>query len=995
MKKYFILLLFLLSCGLLSAMEILPFAKKGPDFAKPFVEADWKNARKLANFKLVPTLGKPAEDTVLYLLRDKNTLYIAAILKGENVPAFQKRMKGDLDKLPWALPGMEMIFAGSNGSYLQLAIDYMGRIYSNLDHVFFIRTSYKKDQVILRLALPLSILPRTAETKEAVNINFYRKAGTYTQRKPVGVSSFFPNPKNNFMDFSRTTPLLLEAPGVIAQALAAEKGKKIDSFVKAGSLGKEDALKLQTTLAGFRKEALAGAKEEKKFFAALAKINQLDTAIVLAQKRALQKKYGFRKGFIASRKPHTSLPSLWKPAIFGGKDFHYSFVAIGIPSMEQFGLMELPFLRDALFYIRWDSRARKGFAAPHGEHYKFLQKYKNNKFAVKTVDRVTVREKERKDPSFKALFDKEYMETFLKTYKGRFLGFWEDEAFANDVDVFRRHLVHYKLPLPRNREEAYEAFKKCYHMKVDDVPARVPFRNMANMSRHLKGYVGNSAAIQLNHMVHAQGDLLSGNENGDCMGATPPKVAFARGAARQYGKAWRNYQTYYGWAKLFNSHGGMRCATKSGGPWVGSVEHLLTPDCRKIAYCYLDGMKVGLGLERQKATHLYPFMSGVGVWNSEADLEELTSVYELDNIYKTNPLIINLRDQKLYLSPMGKIIEHFYNNIVMKRDRGVSITPIAAVFDRAHGYLPLYFGGRVWDFFNPTDMEKTMWAWDHHIFRRVKQHPAYATSSYGDIFDVITNDSSLAFLKTYKVIYPVGDVKLDKKFAKNLISYVKNGGTLIINTALLAKYKNAFPASFLGCQLLPGNGVSPATYLRLDGSIVQEKTPYTYNYVKPTTGEVIAVTTDLAQKPAILVNKVGKGRVIVTTPHNMKQKSDMKSMLNLFDSLMRKVAQEVMPLTVRTPMQFMVNRSKTSYLVYLQNNSGLPPGHGIFTKPVATDVSKVEKAEITLPAALGKVKKVMDWWTGKEVSFRTVKGKTIVNTTLPGGDCQVLEFVMK
>ena len=93
-------------------------------------------------------------------------------------------------------------------------------------------------------------------------------------------------------------------------------------------------------------------------------------------------------------------------------------------------------------------------------------------------------------------------------------------------------------------------------------------------------------------------------------------------------------------------------------------------------------------------------------------------------------------------------------------------------------------------------------------------------------------------------------------------------------------------------------------------------------------------------------------------------------------------------------MQYSINRNKTGWIVYLQNNSGLPPNVGVFDKPLKCDLSKKETARISFPASMGKVRKVIDWWTGREVPFRNTGSGASAEVTLPGADCCALEFTV-
>ncbi len=992
MKKTLFSLIFVLASFALFGFEVVPLAGKAPPMDGKFDPGDWMGALKLENFSKMDGREPAKEKTVLRFLRDPENLYVAAVLENEDVPALRKKEAADRNMEPWRLNGIEMFFGEK--SFSQIVFDYMGRLYKNFDDPLFTKVNHRKDAIVFRCAIPLRLIPRMNVSGKMTKANFYRKSAS-------GVSSWRRNDNRNFLDMTQTGILLFDTPENILSDAASESLRRIDSLEASDCLGHESAAGLKARIGDMKKENRKKMDRDEDLLASLEAFRSLQKEISDAQLLKMKEKYGAQKlPLLTAGHARDSIPEVWRPVKIAGRDYWYMFIMLGIDELEKAGLMEVPLLKNAMFFVRWGQPGVNEFLPPDGKNYKILQKY-GNPFAVKTLDQYDIPREKAARPEFKAMFDRAFMEKFYATYGDRFIGFLDDEAFISDTGVFVRSLKHFNLPEPKNRDEAWNAFAKLYRMQSETVPGYAPFRNLANMSAYTREHVGNAAATQLNHLVHRLGDKISGNENGDVMGATAPKVAFARGAARQYGRPWRNYQTYYGWCYLNVPRGGMRCATKSSGPWISSVEKLLTPDCRATAYCHLDGLKVGLGLERQKATFLYPYLGGVGVWNSEADLEEMTSVYDADTIGQVDPLVVNLRDQKLYLSPMAKINAHFYDNIVRKRDRGVSVTPVALVWDRAHGYLPLYFGGRVWDFFNPNELEKTMWALDNHLFRRNKENASYSTSRYGDIFDVITNDAGQNILDAYKVVYPVGDVTLDQPFARRLTEYVRNGGTLVLNAALLKKYGDAFPAGFLGCTLTNETGTSPATYSLIDQTVIPENSPYSYGKVSLSgSAKILAVTTDPAQAPAILANDYGKGRVLVTTPENMKIAGSMNEMLNLFDHLMANVWTHVLEIKVDTPMQYAVNRNKTGWIVYLQNNFGVPPSGGLYLKTYpTTDTSKTADATITIPGSTGKVSKVIDWWTGKEMPFKTTKlfgrGDTILKTTLAGGDCCALEFIME
>ena len=976
----------------LFSYDVIPRCVKSPDMAGKFNVQEWDKALKLDKFLVLRSKKPSPVKTEVFLQHDGKVLYLAAVLHGEDVPALLKNMEKDKHLFPWRLTGIEMFFGGK--VYLQMAFDYMGRLYCNYDHPFYTKVNHHKNRYVIRTAIPFAQLPRAEISPELLRVNFYRKHKN-------GVSSAYFNRKSSFLNMEETGLLLLETPETVIRKLAGNYEKELDALLKNQVISPETATGIKRMIADKTAHAIAESKKgNEAFLAAFSVLHSIRKDIADGRKEYMEKKYGaIRNRRAILPKYFCSIPEKWIPKKMCGRDFWYGYITVGIDSLEKAGLLKEPLLRDALLFFRWD---RPDEFLPGGKHYKWAAKFPNNPIAIKTIDRSKIPKEERGRREYKALYDKEFIRKFLAAYGERFQGFFEDEAFANDTGVFSKRLQIFNIPKPKNREQALAAFEKLYKTTSPDVPSYTAFRNLANMSPETAKYVSNGAAIQLNHLVLALGDRMSGNENGDCMGAFAPKVAFARGASRQYGKPWRNYNTYYSGTFLNCERGMGRCVGKTTYPGYAYAEYQLSERCLKANYCHLDGLRAGTPLEAQKQSYLYPFMCGAGIWVSEADIEEITSVYEMGD--KVENLVRNLRDQKLYLSPIARQQSHFYTDIVRKRDRGVSATPVALVFDRAHGYLPLYFGGRVWDMFTPTELERTMWAIDHHLYRREENvtTSAWSVNPFGDIFDVITNDVKGDFLQDYPVVYPVGDVTLDRKFSSQLEEYVKNGGTLVINTALLAKYPHAFGKDFLGCTLSGKTGSSPATYSKIGPAVITEKNDYQYRIIVPAGGsQILACTMDSIQAPAILCNPYGKGRVIVTTPENMKVKDSCEEMLAIFDHLMGVIRNEALPLKVETTLQYSVNRNKNGWAVYLHNTKGLPARKPVFYGKAypGIDRTRTGKARITIPEQAGKVKKVIDWWTGKEIPFNTGKssgqGDCTVEVTLPGCDTTVIEFVME
>lgn len=842
------------------------------------------------------------------------------------------------DAPAWSNDGVELML-GNKVAHLHFAFDFRGRLYSSVRVPLWTESAWTKDAFVFRLSVPRAVIPADPDCDLRAFVSMYRKCRGK-------VTPFAPGCKG-FQDMSAARLVPLAGERQIAANLAAR------------------------------------AKEAEELKERIAKIGA--ACGMLPQTR------------LAEEETLATIPDAWRPAKVGGRDYRVLLSWAIFKDFRKLGIgNEEPMVEDAILWAPWEYRAPEVYEEG-GELYEFLEKEPQRLFAVKTLDcYAPLTDKQKNSPALKAMFDKRFMDFFFDRYGERFLGFFEDEAFINSTGKFREILNAWKLPLPKNRDEAYGVFKTLYSGLVGtNVPYRASFRNLANNCAYARGKVASVAASSFNPYVSALGDVMSGNETGDCMGPTAVMYSFARGAARQWGRPWRNYQTYYGWRYLQDkTWGGRACGPRT---ICMNADHILSPKCRYTQYGFLNGPVHGTDRERQKAKLFEPFMSGASVWSSEAHHEEMFAWYDEDET--VDPSVLPLRDPKFRMSYMCEMQRRFWNTVVRRRDRGVGVTPVAFVWDRANGYASNYFGPLVWDFFTPNEMEKTMWALLESVYKPAPCGRSYTRSAYGDVFDQVTNDATAEFLKNYRVLYLVGDCRLDATTVRNLSEAVRAGSTLVVNAELLAKYPQAFPSDFLGVEVTDRMGRSAATYSRLDGRVVREEAPYDYRVVTPCAGtETVAFTTDETTAPAVTLKRVGKGRVLVTTPAHLKAKGSMDSMLKLFGYLMTKIREETLAIRVKTTMQYAVSRNATSWLVYFNNNDGVPLTAGIFEKLPYTDVTKAARGQVAVPSRLGKVRKVIDWWTGDEVPFAEKKsgGETwsVASTTLPGGDCAVLEFVM-
>ena len=223
--------------------------------------------------------------------------------------------------------------------------------------------------------------------------------------------------------------------------------------------------------------------------------------------------------------------------------------------------------------------------------------------------------------------------------------------------------------------------------------------------------------------------------------------------------------------------------------------------------------------------------------------------------------------------------------------------------------------------FQYENLTKWPWTCEHDGVRKAGFEMGFGnTAPYGDSFDAITPDfadqtSFRRIIPAYKAAIMVGKFEPNPGMAEILVDYVRNGGTLVINTQQL---DGGYPREFTGVEL---------TGETLDSG------DYVLDQVKLAGAKVIRA--DAAGNPLFTRNAFGKGSVIVTTPRMLipKSKQDWikfrddalsgKSKFEHIEALLELLCAEFVPVNVEGDIGFGLNKNSTGWWLYLFNHKGV------------------------------------------------------------------------
>ncbi|MDD5483487.1 MAG: hypothetical protein PHP98_07540, partial [Kiritimatiellae bacterium] len=510
-------------------------------------------------------------------------------------------------------------------------------------------------------------------------------------------------------------------------------------------------------------------------------------------------------------------------------------------------------------------------------------------------------------------------------------------------------------------------------------------------------------ATYLDHWILEMGAPYTGQE----IGATGYSrelgmcFAFSRGAARQYEKPWRMY---------------LAVSIQGGG--LGYTEPIycyLSPECRRrrsygdTGKFWGEGPYCGTSLSLQRRQLFVAYMSGVNMIRDENDNHGgglfYAANYNWRDIDKVDPLVKVMRDKPYHLSQAGEIRKELYDNLFKKHDRGVAYTPVGLVFDRHHGFIWTYSHNKVMGILPYTEGDWMMPAVQSALFPFLvrKDSEARSTGPYGDMFDVLTNNARQETLRAYRALLLVGDVDLDVRdladpkrkpymFAKRLMDYVENGGTLMINARQIKA--GVFPDSFLGCKITEERGEGQFGYSLPDDEVIKEDKPFKYQRLEPVTAIplILRADTDGKQDALVTVNKCGKGMVIVTAPdYMMPAGGGERAMLNMFKHIMGGWRDELLPVKWTGDVEVLVNRNRNGWVVTLVNNEGVIKQAG---QKEEFDAAHDQDVWLRLEkrAGGGQVKNIDEWIKGEKPEMRKTDDGAEVKITVPAGDIRILEF---
>lgn len=392
----------------------------------------------------------------------------------------------------------------------------------------------------------------------------------------------------------------------------------------------------------------------------------------------------------------------------------------------------------------------------------------------------------------------------------------------------------------------------------------------------------------LHHQSLAWGAPMAYALLGDDVPCTSLRLAFLRGASRQYGgRPW-----------------GVSISNRFRGAVVDTFGRGDLPRATWLSADYVDGADCGHSASLESRLEMAAHLAGATFVHHQSDPRDASSLVQED-------------DPGCYsFSAFGAAAKSWYEHAQRYQERGIPYTPMAFLLDFDQGWRP----GQ--DIFGLWPQERH----DHAVeamFRHVYgwrgplgfERDHLTNGPYGEIFDVITDNAPLAVLQQYGVLWPLGRPAVDPPHVAAYSEYVKQGGILVVDFPLAT----AFPTKFLGVRFSKETSIATQVQTAL-GKLTRVLAPYGCQRMTVRQDAQTLAWTDSGD-PLVAWRRVGSGVLIVSATQDwLDQRGHL---LPIVPALLRVLADEFLPVQAPPEVQMFLNRADDGWIIGLVNNNGI------------------------------------------------------------------------
>ncbi len=543
-----------------------------------------------------------------------------------------------------------------------------------------------------------------------------------------------------------------------------------------------------------------------------------------------------------------------------------------------------------------------------------------------------------------SLLNGELRDQFIGWVSGESIGYvWEEAP------------THLKLTPDMTRAQMLDGLRGFY----SDALARkwgATFRGPAGPMWDKLIPAQSTSSTSFAHALTRWGVRLLGMETAAVQPMFAMRIAFTRGATRQFGGAF----LYYHAPNFGDSATTFTKVQNFGGP-----DHFF-----HSRY----GATMGPSLSWYRKSYYLYYMSGA----SALYLEQGG-----DQFFKPGP-----GDHPFQLNPLGRITNEFIRFAEKHPDRGAPYTPIAFLLDPAHGWDMIDYPQ--WAFgvsqVNRSDRALRQLfgaAYYPGLVREGEpasgERQAFVPGAFGNIFDVlVASDTQKEAIDNYRAVVVGGEVNWTKGWPERLADYVRKGGVVVLNAAQV----KGLPESLLGVRMSNATAEADNAKCAIDTQENQDLSGQMFRYERfnPTTAQVLLTAPN--GHPLVTSNKIGRGRVIFIAVPDLLGEDER--MTPFAAHLLAHLFSEATPVRVEGDVEYLVNRNASGWVITLFNDSGVfKPQQGL------AQIDRSAVVNVTVGLRNQKVTTATEWLTDSKLPLKDGANVQII---IPAGGVAIVEL---
>ena len=353
------------------------------------------------------------------------------------------------------------------------------------------------------------------------------------------------------------------------------------------------------------------------------------------------------------------------------------------------------------------------------------------------------------------------------------------------------------------------------------------------------------------------------------------------------------------------------------------------------------------------------------------------------------------------LSWYGELCSEIQEFQRLNPDTGINYNPVGLLLSWHNGWA--YRGSQAFNRFpynNGEHMTREIINTLLFNYQEKRELPSFfAATPYGDLYDILRLDTPrgplpMELLSNYKVLFLIGEHRLDNAAVARLKEYVRQGGTLIVNAAQMQNLDTEFTG------VVKGKTAKFSAMTDKNGKILRSA---------PFNASILdlqgAAPLYMAKNDCLgAVNSYGKGKVITLGAHwllengQIKEGNDVrKKLLPVAADLMDKLLPSLTPFKlegsgVREQLAWQVNRKGDNWVMAIYNNGGVyeaSPHHPYYNGPEEFDLNKTVVCRIRVPQTLTNA---VDLLSGEKCYFSDDSKGRFLETEITPGNLVILEF---